>query len=449
LKTQGENSLFPPGLNNAFVFAMFNALSFQIVLASPMVLYAKALGAGSTVLGIISGMMPLLVILQIPAAHYVDRVGYKRFVYAGWGMRVMFIFFIALVPLTGRFLDANTRLALVLMLLFCFNLSRGISSAAWLPWIASLVPEAVRGKYLARDQASVNFASFLSFVLAGLCLGQSPRAWQFGVLFAISAGAGAVSLFFLKRIPDVAPPEQVQTSTTAVPWGEMLRYRPFRRLLRMIVAWSVAYGGLTTFTVAFLTESGMAEGKILLVTSVMFLGGLTSLLFLGRRLDVLGSKPVLRFSFCVWILILAGWMALAGGVLSSRLSLVLWLQALTGLFAALVVTANTRLAMAVTPVMGRNHFFAIYSVVGSVSLGLSPIAWGLVLDAIGPRRATWLGLTWNRYTIYFSAVAVVFLFTFALATRLDEPKAVSMEALLKEILIQSPQRVWVRLWPRG
>ena len=50
-----------------------------------MVLYAKSLGASATVLGIIAGMMPLLVIFQIPAANYIDRVGFKRFVYAGWG----------------------------------------------------------------------------------------------------------------------------------------------------------------------------------------------------------------------------------------------------------------------------------------------------------------------------------------------------------------------------
>src|SRR4051812_33531092 len=83
---------FPQGLHNAFLFALFNAFSFQIVLGSPMVLYAKSLEASATVLGIISGMMPLLVIFQIPAANYVDRVGYKRFVYAGWGARVSVIF---------------------------------------------------------------------------------------------------------------------------------------------------------------------------------------------------------------------------------------------------------------------------------------------------------------------------------------------------------------------
>src|SRR6266436_4560062 len=123
-----QESSFPPGLHNAFLFSGFNALSYPLVLSSPMVLYAKTLGATATVLGIISGMMPLLVIFQIPAANHIDRIGYKKFVYAGWGIRVMVIFIIALVPVSIGFLNSTTRLALILMLLFGFNLSRGISS---------------------------------------------------------------------------------------------------------------------------------------------------------------------------------------------------------------------------------------------------------------------------------------------------------------------------------
>src|SRR5947208_9103740 len=114
LNAAAAEKSFPDGLNNAFLFATFNALSFQIVISSPMVLYAKSLGASATILGVIVGMMPLLVIFQIPAAQYVSRVGYKRFVYAGWGMRVMFIFAMALLPLTYGFLNATSRLALLL-----------------------------------------------------------------------------------------------------------------------------------------------------------------------------------------------------------------------------------------------------------------------------------------------------------------------------------------------
>ena len=40
-------------MRNAWWFAAFNGLSFQIVLGSPMILYAKTLNANATVLGII------------------------------------------------------------------------------------------------------------------------------------------------------------------------------------------------------------------------------------------------------------------------------------------------------------------------------------------------------------------------------------------------------------
>jgi MFS family permease len=445
-----ESTQFPPGLHNAFLFAIFNALSFQIVLGSPMILYAKSLDASATVLGIITGMMPLLVIFQIPAANYIDRIGYRRFVFAGWGVRVMIIFLMALVPMTAAFLDTTSRLALMLLLLFGFNLSRGISSSAWLPWITSLVPEPVRGKYLARDAAWVNLGSFLTMGLSAFCLWGSPASWQFSLNFGFSALTGAISLSFLKRIPDVEIPEHTRTSRAPVPFLAMARYAPFRKLLWTVLAWAVAYGGMTTFTVAFLkVETPWVDGEILLVGATAFLGGLCSLWFLGSRLDRLGSRPVLLLGFFLWMFIALGWGLVAGRVAAPRIGFILLLQVMMGLLAALTHMANTRLAMALIPAMGRSHFFAIYSVVLNVTLGLAPIIWGLMIDALSPVSVVWLGLEWNRYSIFFVAVAAAFLAALILARRLDEPAAARMDELLRDILIQSPQRFWLRFWPRG
>ncbi len=260
---------------------------------------------------------------------------------------------------------------------------------------------------------------------------------------------GAASLVFLKRIPDCAPPTPVQSSRAPVPWGEIIRFAPFRKLLRMVVAWSVAYGGMTAFTVVFLkSQTNLSESAILVVTSVSFLGGWSSLWFLGSRLDHLGSKPVLTFSLLTWVGIVGGWGLLAGGLLPPRMEIILALQFLMGLFAALVQMANTRLAMAVIPPMGRNHFFAVYSVLGSVALGLSPVGWGLFIDALGGVSFHGVGLEWNRYTLFFAAAGVVYLAALGLARRLEEPSAASLEDLLEELLMKSPQRIWVRLWPR-
>lgn len=440
---------FPSGLRNAYLFAWFNALSYQIVLGSPMILYAKALGASATVLGVIAGMMPLLVILQIPAAAHIPRIGYRRFVLSGWGIRVLFILGMALVPLLGGVWDARNQLALLLFLLFGFNLSRGISSCAWLPWITALVPPELRGRYLARDAAIQNLAGMVTLWIAALLLGGEGGPWQFASLFAFSAAMGGLSLVFLKRMPDVPPAPEPQGGRGPVPWLAMLRHPPFARLLQAVVAWSVAYGGMTAFTVAFLkTELGYTEGHVLWVTSTAFAGGLSSLWFLGSRLDHLGSRPVIQLCGLGWLGVVTGWLLLAGRWKTPSMAWVLMLQFLMGLLAALVQMAHTRLAMAVIPVMGRNHFFALYSVASNVTLGLAPIGWGLWIDAVGDRSWRWLGLEWNRFSLFYAAVAVAFVALGILARRLVEPKAVSMETLLREVLVQSPQRFWFRFWPR-
>jgi MFS family permease len=338
---------------------------------------------------------------------------------------------------------------LLLFLLFGFNLSRGISSAAWLPWITSLVPHAIRGRYLARDAACVHVASCAAFLFAALCLGRSARAWQFSILFAFSAVAGAISLVFLKRIPDVDPPERRAGAQEPVPWRAIAGYPPFRKLLRMSVAWSVAYGGLSAFTVAYLKgEAGMAEGRIMVVTALAFLGGLAGLTYFESRTDRLGSKPVLTFSLGLWLLILLGWLLLAGRVVRPTFALVLALELLMGLAYALVSMNHTRLAMMLVPVMGRSHFFALYSVVANLTLGLAPVLWGLLIDAFGERRLRWHGLELNHFSLFFLGVLGAVGLTLGLCRRLDEPQARNTDELVAELL-RSPQRLWLRLWPRG
>jgi len=415
-----------------------------------MVLYAKHLGASATVLGIIAGMMPLLVIFQIPAAKHISRVGYKQFVFAGWGTRVLFIFLMACVPLTGGFLAPANVIALLLFLLFGFNLSRGISSAAWLPWITALVPAGIRGRYLARDSACVNAASALTLVLAGLALGRHPGQIEFAAIFGFSAVMGAISLNFLKRIPDAQGPEAPGGSGEPVPWRAIAAHPPFRKLLRMNIAWSIAYGGLVAFTVAYLkSAAGMNEGRILLLTGLSYLGGIGGLVLFGTRLDRHGSKPVLLVCLLGWAGVLLGWTLLSGGVMSAHWGVVLGLQVLMGLGYAVYSMANTRLAMAVVPAMGRNHFFALFSVVANLTLGIAPVLWGLLIDAFGQRRLVCFGFEWNRFSLFYLLVTLAYVVTFTLCRRLDEPQAGRVDDLLRDLLAQTPLKSWIRFWPRG
>lgn len=440
----GDGSVaIPRELTPLYWFAGFNALSFQPVLAGPMILFAKALGASSTVLGILTGMMPVLVISQLPAARFVNRVGFRPFVLRGWSIRVGIIFLIAVVPLTGAFLDPATQLVLLLSLLLAFNVSRGISSAAWLPWITELIPTSLRGRHFARDQFWMNGASMIAFALSGALLGPGGGPWQFAAVFLFSALTGALSLRYLRQIPDAIPPEEPHGGAGKVPWVAMAAHPPFRKLLTVNVAWSVAYGGLTTFVVTFLrTGAGLPEDRVLYLMSVSFVGGVASPWLAGPRLDRLGSKPMLGLTMALGMLIGVGWWLVAGRVLVPSIGLTVPLLVLLGLVNALFSAANNRLAMEIVPPMGRNHFFALFMVVWQLSLGLSPVLWGLLLDAIGSWRVHSMGVEWNRYSTYFALVAVAFGMAFLLCRRLLEPRAAEVSQLVRELMIEEPRRWW-------
>jgi hypothetical protein len=98
--------------------------------------------------------------------------------------------------------------------------------------------------------------------------------------------------------------------------------------------------------------------------------------------------------------------------------------------------------------MGRNHFFALFSVVANLTLGVAPILWGVLIDALRSLEVHWRAFEWNRFTVFFVLAEVLMVVTFALCRRLEEPEAAKMSAIFREILIESPQRVWLRIWPK-
>jgi hypothetical protein len=85
--------------------------------------------------------------------------------------------------------------------------------------------------------------------------------------------------------------------------------------------------------------------------------------------------------------------------------------------------ANSRLAMQIMPSMGRNHFFALFSVITSLGLGAAPVLWGVSLDSIGSFEITTDWFTWRRHSFYFVAI---FLINLAVLGQVRNLREVSM-----------------------
>ncbi|NQU10344.1 hypothetical protein HQ590_06120, partial [bacterium] len=254
----------PAGTWNAHVFQWFNTVSFSIALGAPMILFFKGLGASATMLGVVASLTPLLTTLQIPAANYVERVGYRTFVLRGWAIRSVFILGMVGVALLPGSLSPGWRMGLCLVLLAAFATVRGFSTCGYLPWITQLVPEDVRGRFVARDHLASALAALATMVALAWWLGAAPARYGFAAAFAASFLAALASLVFLRRIPDAPVLTRPRSGRTGVPWLAMLRHPPFLRLVTYNIVVFIALAGASVFWVPLLRDRfGVPDGQML------------------------------------------------------------------------------------------------------------------------------------------------------------------------------------------
>ena len=418
----------------------------MIVMDAPIFLYAESLGASATVMGLIAGLTPIMVVFQIPAADHVSRIGYKRFITTGWTIRLFFVLPLIAVPLLAGQINQQSQLALVIGALFCFNLIRGIASTGWFPWITGLIPENVRGRYLTWETAANNIGSLVALIIAALYLGASPGPNQFAFLFIFSLVMGMVSLWFVHRVPDSPVTEENASNKQPVSWRAILSHQPFRKLLWVNFTWAILVGGLLGFMVKFLKKGpdAMADDLVLYASAVKFAGGLITIWFLHSRLDRLGSRPLMFLALGIWAMVVVVWIGMSGGKFPVYFWTVCGVYLVMGFAFATFYMSLTKLAMATVPEMGKSHFFALYSVVGSLAVGVFPIFWGILIDTLATVDVFWMGLSWNQYSIYFTALLVVLGVVLVLVMRLEEKRAVRVNELFLDLIRHNPLRGWLR-----
>jgi MFS family permease len=438
----------PPQATNSFRFSLFNAVNFQITLGAPMVLYAKALGGSATTIGIVASLAPLMTILQLPTAYFIPKVGYKGFVLFGWSVRAVLLFILAVLPLLV-FLPAAVQTQLMLVCLFLFNVVRGISTGAWLPWLTALVPANARGAFLRSDQFHMQCGGMLAIAIATLVLWSGGEPWQFSLLFVISGLAGMLSLHFVRKIPDIEIGEQAKSSGQPVPWLQILKYPPFGKLLIFNVVYNWVVGGLAAFVIAFLEgRAGYTAGQVLAVSLAASVGALTTVPFFGLILERTGSKPLLSLAMSLYLVGILFWVLITSGTVPAHYLLIGLNYLILGVAGGLFSIANTRIAMDTMPTMGRNHFFSLFTVFASLSLGLAPIFWGVFLDTLGRKEFSIGFFQVNRYSTYFVLLSLLGIVTFFLAKPLVEEKGKPFDTAIRDVVILARLKLYGRFFNR-
>jgi MFS family permease len=438
----------PRGIGNIYTYETFNAASWIAVLGSPMLLYFQRLHASATVLALAAGLAPLMTILQIPAAPYVERLGYRRFVVSGWTTRSLFIVGMTLLAFLPGSVDRTTRVVVMLSLMLGYTVLRGISICGVMPWFTHIVPESRRGEFLAKDQMASSIAVVVALTVFSWILGGPERWYSFGVVYLLASISAFVSVRFLRRVPDVAV-EKIVPNPHPLPWRAMFRHPPFQRFMRYNIVINLAVGASGVFWVRFFHETlHISDSHILLAASGTNAALALALYLASQIIDRSGSLPALTLSGGLFIVHFTIWACAAAGIIPVTTELVVFQCVVSGVAGALWNLANLRAVIGIVPVMGRAHFLALYSVGANLTVALIPLLWGPVLDSVGRWQAAWGWWHWNNFSIFYTALVLTLVGGLILLRDVREPEAMHWDDFTRELLVNTPGRAIGRVISR-
>lgn len=439
----------PAQIHNAYWFQGFNAVSWQICLGSPMILFARELGAPAVVLGLLAGLSPLTSMLQLFVAPHAERIGYRNLMVKGWTSRVMTLIFLALLPLAVGWLPNSYILALLVLIMTVFTTLRGIATCSWLPWTTSLVPRSLRGYYLSRDRTFVNVASVAALAVSGMFLFNHSSMRAYSIVFGISFIGGAISLYFLNRVPD-PPVSRAREQKPRVQWLSLLRDNLFLRLLIFSMAVQTFVASIATFVTVFVRDQvQLQDGTILWLTAGAAVLGTLAMRPLRHRVDHFGSRPFLGVVFIWWVVYFLTWFLLAAHLVNQPFIVAPALMLLTGFFGAIYDLSLTRLLM--NTVGDRTHsteYFALHSVLISLMVGISPIMWGLLLDTLRKQQYTIAGMELDGFAVFFALQWFCLGFVLLAFTQVREPSSSSTGTLLYRVFVTAPTQRFSQLTGR-
>ena len=390
-------------LRMVIVAIAFGMVFFAITTGSPLTGFARKLGAGDFLFGVLMALPIVGGVFQLVTAYWLEKLRRRKkiFMIACFLQRAVWLP-IAFVPFFIPPHWPGLRIWVVISLLCLSSFGSSVSSVPFLSWMGDLVPDQIRGRYFSRRNAISTVSASIGGLAAGYFLDLNNNFTGFAIVFTAAALFGIVDILCFIWVKE--PPF---TSGESVPFTKMMtmpfRERNFRRYMFFWAAWSFGVNVTGPFFSVYLLEN-LRLHYLEIVLCTQLVSSLATVLFArmwGRLADTHGSKPVMMLCGlgamtlpCFWLLPAA------------RAAYTLWVVAginfLGGAFWSGIDVTNLHLLLSCSPEKNRSMFIAGFNMFTALIGGvLAYLAGGLFLDLTSfVTRLHWPLLYGNHLTNY-------------------------------------------------
>lgn len=401
-------------------FGGFNGLTWMIGLGTPMVLLAERLGASAFQVGLASAFVFVLLPLQVISTAALPRLGYKRQMVIGWSCRLLFL----LVPLALAWSAPDEPAvwmpSLLVASVFGFCVLRAFGVAAHIPWMATILPPELRGRFFATDHAIVSVIGVATLLaLAGLFRWLSDWdafAWTYAVAFVGSLLAVASLL----RLPDAPPPPPLPMRRLPAAAARLcLRPGAFRSYLVLSLLGACVTSSLQAFAAYYLkVEAGLSPSRILFLTAIYFGGAIIGTWSIRRSIDRIHVRRFFQASVLLVGTVELYWLAYVSGFAALERAL-----PLAYLLFGTAFGVNNATHFTYLPELGaedeRPVVIAVFTATLGLLAGIAPVLWGLFLKESGAEP----GVHVVRFAVYFAVGIALSLLLVPLFGRLDDMRS--------------------------
>lgn len=350
--------------------------------ASYVSLYALALGASKSQIGLLTALPALLGnVLQLPAATLADRVGHRKRIclIGGLGARALWLPIAAL----SFWLAGQTAFYAFLALLATRAIFASLAAPAWTALMADLTPHRIRGIYFSNRSIACSLAGLVATLGAGWLVGALGPGAGYPAVFATAFVLGVAATAIFARMPVVAQPPPAHHARHHLSLGQRIaligralkREPNFTGFCISSLLWNFAVtmpGPL--FAVYFVNQLGGQEQAWGIVTGASLVSTILGQRYWGRLTDRFGRKNVMVVSGVLCALIPFAWIVIPSAGWANLVNFY------AGFFWAGYNLAAFNLLLEATPDERRATYVAGYNALVGLSGSAGPLLGGFLAD---------------------------------------------------------------------
>ncbi len=346
----------------------------------------------------LSASIPMVANLMQPlGAYWSDRTR-SRHMYCFWiyapARLIWLLLVIGIAIASWGQLESHLLVQWTLLIVCATHVLGALGSAAWLSWLAALVPRRLRGRYFGIRNSAASLTCLIAVPIAGVIVSTYPRGTieGYGLVLLLGIIAGLVSLGYQWLMADINPQVQKQLAEVTAKDSAIVEDQPFGinwvtaspilqdgNFLRFLVYFSLWMFAVNLsspfFNLYMLDNLAIDVAGVTAYNSLTAGANLVMMLFWGKLADRFGNRALLLLVGVLVAVTPLFWLATG----ANAVSIWLWLPLLhlfSGGTWAAIDLCNNNIQLGIASVKHQATYFAVAAAIAGVSGALGTTAGG-------------------------------------------------------------------------